>query len=311
MSLVKWLSAVGGDDSSTSDDTSPITGLLKGGYRTRLIPAFQQFIKICQAMVALAAQMQAAAASVFSAPGTAGNSTTSLAIGTGVKNLTIEVGKGLFNSQTVVIGSKSDASKNMVGLVNSYNPANGALQVTVSTANGPGAFADWTVSLTASGGIPLSRTITATGLATGAGDMSADRAINVAAASASEVAAGDTAAKAATPKAIQDALAPQVLVDQATITWDWAKAKSALAVLGGNRLLGKPTNYKRGDVQQVEIWQDATGTRLLTYHACYEFGRAGVPVLSTGAGKMDLGTVRCIDDSVTTPRFRISIGLDA
>lgn len=310
MSLVTWLSSLGGDDSSTSDDTSPVTGLLKGGYRTRLIPAFQQFIAISQRNVTLVGQAQAAAASALSAPGTAGNSTTSVAIGTGTKNFTIEAGKGLFLGQTVVIASKSDPSKNMVGLVLSYNSGTGALQVSVSTANGPGTFADWTISLTASGGIPLSRAITPTGLATGGGALSADIAINVPAASASEIAAGDIASKAATPKAIQDSLVPQVLVDQATIAWDWAKAKSALVVLGGNRLIGKPTNYKRGDVQQVEIWQDATGTRLLTYHACYEFGRAGVPVLSTGAGKMDLGTVRCIDDNATTPRFRISIGLD-
>lgn len=54
-----------------------------------------------------------------------------------------------------------------------------------------------------SGAVPTTRTITAAGLATGGGDLAADRTITVPKASAAEVAAGTNDTKAVTPLALQ------------------------------------------------------------------------------------------------------------
>lgn len=53
------------------------------------------------------------------------------------------------------------------------------------------------------GAVPTTRTITAAGLATGGGDLAADRTITVLKASAAEVAAGTNDTKAVTPLALQ------------------------------------------------------------------------------------------------------------
>lgn len=46
MAQVIFDTTVGGDGSTVSDDASPTTGLANGGHRTRLVPAFAQFVAI-------------------------------------------------------------------------------------------------------------------------------------------------------------------------------------------------------------------------------------------------------------------------
>ena len=46
MAQVQFDSTVGGDNSIVTDDASPTTGLANGGHRTRLVPAFSQFVAI-------------------------------------------------------------------------------------------------------------------------------------------------------------------------------------------------------------------------------------------------------------------------
>ena len=81
-----------------------------------------------------------------------GNSTTSLAIGTGAKTLTIEASKQFAIGQTARITYNSDINKWMQGTVSAYNPTTGSLSISVDTISGSGTYAVWTVALTGSVG---------------------------------------------------------------------------------------------------------------------------------------------------------------
>jgi len=81
-----------------------------------------------------------------------GNSTTSLAIGTGTKTLTIEASKQFAIGQTARITYNSDINKWMQGTVSAYNATTGSLSISVDTISGSGTYAVWTVALTGSVG---------------------------------------------------------------------------------------------------------------------------------------------------------------
>ena len=82
----------------------------------------------------------------------AGNSTTSLTIGTGTKTLTIEASKQFAIGQTARITYNSDINKWMQGTVSAYNATTGSLSISVDTISGSGTYAVWTVALTGSVG---------------------------------------------------------------------------------------------------------------------------------------------------------------
>jgi hypothetical protein len=84
-----------------------------------------------------------------------GNSTTSLAIGTGAKTLTIEASKQFAIGQTARITYNSDINKWMQGTVSAYNPTTGSLSISVDTISGSGTYAVWTVALTGGGDVLL------------------------------------------------------------------------------------------------------------------------------------------------------------
>ena len=94
---------------------------------------------------------QASAASAVLAPGTSATSTTPLTVGSGDKELTIQVGKQFSAGQWLVFSSAADPAVQMTGAALSHNNATGALAVRVLPGNysGSGTFADWVVALTA------------------------------------------------------------------------------------------------------------------------------------------------------------------
>lgn len=51
--------------------------------------------------------------------------------------------------------------------------------------------------------------------------------------------------------------------------------------------LSNPTGMTDGQAVRVRLVQDGTGGRTLSYGSAWDFGSAGAPVLSTGAGKVD------------------------
>jgi len=95
------------------------------------------------------------ASSALGAPGTNATSTTSLTIGTGSKTLTIQTGKAYAIGQAVVIASSASPLNQMSGVITAHNSGTGVLTVEVTSTNGSGTFAAWTVALTALAAVSL------------------------------------------------------------------------------------------------------------------------------------------------------------
>jgi hypothetical protein len=77
------------------------------------------------------------------------------------------------------------------------------------------------------------------------------------------------------------------LTDAATITLDAARGSYHRVTLAGNRTLAAPTNPSDGQRLILEIIQDATGSRTLTWNAVFFFGTI-TNTLTTTASKRDV-----------------------
>lgn len=80
----------------------------------------------------------------------------------------------------------------------------------------------------------------------------------------------------------------QTLTDAATINWNARAGRHAVVTLGGNRTLALPTNFVPGYIYCLEVIQDGTGNRTLSYVSNFKFESGTPPVLSTTAGAVDL-----------------------
>lgn len=74
-------------------------------------------------------------------------STTSLTIGLGEKNLSIDGGKGFVTGQYVSVADSANVANYMRGPVKSYNSGTGALVVSVDSIGGSGTKTVWSVGL--------------------------------------------------------------------------------------------------------------------------------------------------------------------
>jgi hypothetical protein len=126
-------------------------------------------------------------------------------------------------------------------------------------------------------------------------------------ATAAEVRAGSSSSKVIAPDALAAAVDPQALTDAATTAWDMSTAINAEWTIAGNRTLSV-SNYRKGFTYVLAITQDATGSRTVTWPASFNWGAAGAPTLSTGAGKTDIVTLYCRDS--VTPKFRAIFSKD-
>lgn len=90
-------------------------------------------------------QAETAAANAVNAPGVTGASTTSLLIGTGSKALTIETGKSFAVGMIVTIYNTPTPTNWMQGNITEFTPSTGAITVNVTSTNGSGTLAAWTV----------------------------------------------------------------------------------------------------------------------------------------------------------------------
>ena len=82
------------------------------------------------------------------------------------------------------------------------------------------------------------------------------------------------------------------LSDGASISWDTSLGQVATVTLGGNRTVAAPTNLKNGAFYAIEVVQDATGSRLLSWNAVFKFSYGTAPTLSTAANARDFITFR-------------------
>ena len=135
----------------------------------------------------------------------------------------------------------------------------------------------------------VQRTVTAgTGITVTNGDgVSGNPTVAVDAATAANVRA-NTANKTLVNDSFQASMAKVTLTDAATITVDMSTFINAKVTLAGNRTLGQPTSVVEGRSGFIEVYQDATGSRTLSYHADWEFAAASAPTLSTAASTKDV-----------------------
>ena len=75
--------------------------------------------------------------------GESGTSTTSLTVGAGTKSLTTQAGKSFASGVRVRVAA--DAETYFDGIVDSYDPATGAMEVTADVAIGSGTYVEWTI----------------------------------------------------------------------------------------------------------------------------------------------------------------------
>lgn len=87
---------------------------------------------------------------------------------------------------------------------------------------------------------------------------------------------------------VWSAAVPVALTDAATVAVDMSTFINASVTLGGNRMLGNPTNMKPGQSGFIEITQDGTGSRTLAYGSSWKFESGTAPTLSTAAGANDI-----------------------
>lgn len=96
-----------------------------------------------------ASNAAASAATATNAPGTSATSTTSLAIGTGTKALTVQTGKAFVVGQWLTVTSTATPANWMHGQITAYTSGTGALTVNVTAVGGSGTYAAWTIGLSA------------------------------------------------------------------------------------------------------------------------------------------------------------------
>lgn len=72
-------------------------------------------------------------------------SSTSLTVGTGSKSLTIGADKGFIPGMEIVVAYTTTPTNRMTGTVTSYNATTGALVVNVTSVQGSGTYAAWSI----------------------------------------------------------------------------------------------------------------------------------------------------------------------
>lgn len=76
-------------------------------------------------------------------------STTSLTVGTGTKNLTIEAGKGFTAGQAIIVAETAAPANYMLGQVTSYDSGTGALVFDSTLTGGSGTASAWSIGVAA------------------------------------------------------------------------------------------------------------------------------------------------------------------
>jgi hypothetical protein len=78
------------------------------------------------------------------------------------------------------------------------------------------------------------------------------------------------------------------LTDAATIAVDMDDNNNFKVTLGGNRTLGNPSNVVEGQTGFIEVIQDGTGSRTLSFSSNYRFVGGSAPTLTTTASAVDI-----------------------
>jgi hypothetical protein len=174
-----------------------------------------------------------------------------------------------------------------------------------------------------SGAVPITRTVTGGGLASGGGDLSANRVITVTPSTQVEAEGGavDTSAmtplktkqaitarqaaeflsnqpdRLVTPPAIWASAVPVAVADAASWSPNFAGGNSFVWTLAGTgRQLANPASAKPGQTGIIYFKQDATGNRTVTvWGSMYKFPGGTKPTLTVAANALDAISYHVID----------------
>ena len=196
----------------------------------------------------------------------------------------------------LTIRSKTNAAiRHTYNVTGSVVDGTGYRKLTLNYVGGSGSFAAgmacWFLFERTgdAGQVPSARQVaTGTGL-TGGGNLSMDRTLGIDKATAADVRQA-VADKVVTPDGVRDAMAWYLTSYAATIAVDHNNGVNQSVVLSGNGAFAAPTNVKPGYPLNLYVAQDATGGRVPTWNAAYDFGDFGAPVGSTGASQADMYT---------------------
>ena len=86
------------------------------------------------------------------------------------------------------------------------------------------------------------------------------------------------------------------LTDASTIAVDMDDNNNFQVTLGGARTLGNPTNVVEGQTGFIEVIQDGTGSRTLSYSSNYRFVGGTAPTLTTTASAKDVLAYAVLSD---------------
>jgi len=262
-----------------------------GTYVTQFFDALEDEVNIAQFVADTAADVAADALSAQNAAFTPATSaqTKTLASSGDVAFSDVGTGKTFPAGYKIRAASRANPSTHwMSGFVKTYT--GGTLTITMTAkGSGTGDRADWDFSPAGEGAgdVESTRQISTSGLATGGGDLSADRTITVAAAVDTDMWAATSTSKAVTPDAVGDMMVSQSLSDGTTITPDFGAGRNFHVTLGGNRTLANPTNLAAGQSGRIRVTQDGTGNRTLAYGSKWK-KPGGTLTLSTSASAVDI-----------------------
>lgn len=266
-----------------SDDDNDDHGMMgKGGYgyTTLLFLAFEAFLLDVQAGLQAAADAIAAASTALNAPGTSATSSSSLTVGDGDKNLTLnETGKAFALGQDVSIARTSAPGTRMIGVITAFDAGAGTMTVNVPEDNyfGSGTHSDWTIALAgppaATGSsVPPDREVVGGGLASGGGDLSQNRTITVTRSSTAQVRAGTNTSTVPTPADLVAALAPVAVPYASSVALDLSTGfKWTIGQLTGNITLANPTGgMDPGRPVTIRLSADSTAGRTISFGSYFK-----------------------------------------
>ena len=85
----------------------------------------------------------------------------------------------------------------------------------------------------------------------------------------------------------------QIATSGSAISWEPDSSLNEILTLTGNFTLASPANMTAGKVYTLPVKQDDTGGRLLSYGTAFRWHQDVEPVLSSGAGSLDVLQFYC------------------
>lgn len=122
---------------------------------------------------------------------------------------------------------------------------------------------------------------------------------------AADIRTGTDSTKVVNSSSLSGSAAFQTLTYGATTTWNLQAGYNAKVTLTGNTTLAV-SNPQEGLSYVLLVYQDATGSRTVTWPASFNWGTAGAPTLTTTANKHDVITLICTN--AATPTFDAFLG---